>query len=100
MDRTEHLPAGGACHTRGSFADSEEERHWRGRRPVFTSLVHVDGETMGRNTTIAAGAEIEASDRTYTVGRDGALRREGHFRGLPKKERARLKEIARFEAAR
>lgn len=100
MDRIEHLPAGDAYHTRGQFADSEEERHWRGRLPVFTSLVHVDGGTMGRNTAIAAGAEIEATDRTYTVGRDGALRREGHFRGLSKKERARLKKVTRFEAAR
>lgn len=81
MDRVHH-PDGSHAVLQEPSAD---ERHWRGRQPVFTSLVHTEEGTLGRNTSIAEGAEIEASDRSYTVDRDGSLRREG--KPLSKKAR-------------
>lgn len=67
----EHLPGRGEV----IFQQPTEEEKWRRRQPVFTSLVHGPEGTMGRNTSIAPGAEIEASDRRYTVAKDGSLRR-------------------------
>ncbi len=82
-----HLPGRGEVVLQEPVLTEEEK--WRRSRPAFSSVAahHPDGAALFRNTTIANGAEIEATDRAYTVHEDGSLRRQNSTRGLSKKER-------------